>query len=157
MYIPYEKGTSEQIKRIAEKHRIDVIFTKGKDLKSKLSMATKTANIFDEEGIVYSVSCGESGCNMKYIGQTGRKLEERIKEHERDARTKNKEQKISGLSEHIKNNGHSLKRKNIKILAREKDYQKRIFKEASCISKERKLMNKKDEKVEISQIRKGIL
>ena len=65
--------------------------------------------------------------------------------------------KISGLSEHIKNSGHALKRENIKILAREKDYQKRIFKEASCISKERKLMNKKDEKVEISQIWKRIL
>ena len=28
MYIPYEKGTSEKIKRIAGKHRIDDVFIK---------------------------------------------------------------------------------------------------------------------------------
>ena len=51
MYIPYEKGTSEKIKRMAGKHRIKVIFTKGKRLKSILS-TKKKSNVFKEEGIV---------------------------------------------------------------------------------------------------------
>ena len=32
-------------------------------------------------GVVYEVECLEEGCGMKYIGQTGRSLYERMKEH----------------------------------------------------------------------------
>ena len=98
---------------------------------------------------------------MKYIGQTGRTLEERIKEHERDARTKEDKdiKNISGLSEHMKKHGHTIKRENIRIVAREKDYKKRLFKEAMLIikEKEKELMNKKEEKVEVSNIWRKIL
>ena len=32
-------------------------------------------------GVVYEIQCKEEGCSKKYIGQTGRSLYERIKEH----------------------------------------------------------------------------
>ena len=32
-------------------------------------------------GIVYEIKCKEEGCSKKYIGQTGRTLYERIREH----------------------------------------------------------------------------
>ena len=38
-------------------------------------------------GVVYEVSCSE--CNMKYIGETGRSLQERLKEHKYAVRTAN--------------------------------------------------------------------
>ena len=47
-----------------------------------------------KRGVVYEIECMEDGCRKKYVGQTGRSLYERIKEHniynERDRENENK-------------------------------------------------------------------
>ena len=70
---------------------------------------------------------------MEYIGQTGRQLKCRIKEHEADSKLdfrkksgKKKKDKLSGLSEHLKKKKHQLDWNSIKILAKENNYWKRI-------------------------------
>ncbi|XP_057305306.1 uncharacterized protein LOC130642235 [Hydractinia symbiolongicarpus] len=56
LFLPYEKGISEQIARD------------------------------NESGVVYKVTCGD--CGKYYIGETGRKLTTRIKEHKNGAKIK---------------------------------------------------------------------
>ena len=53
--------------------------------------------------------CKSKMCKMEYIGETGRQLKIRMKEHETDSKidfrkksVKKKKDKLSGLSEHLK-------------------------------------------------------
>ena len=68
---------------------------------------------------------------MEYIGETGRQLKIRMKEHETDSKVdfrkksgKKKKDKLSGLSEHLKKKKHQLDWSSIKILAKENNYWK---------------------------------
>merc|ERR1712035_65031 len=63
---------------------IDVVFTRGQNLKQKL--ATSKGQKLDKQGVIYSVKCKNKRCKMEYIGQTGRQLKCRIKEHEADSK-----------------------------------------------------------------------
>ena len=56
MFMPYEKGISEKIKRVAKKSRVEIIFTKGQTLKNKLANNTRS-NLMDTEGVVYMAGC----------------------------------------------------------------------------------------------------
>ena len=53
LFLPYERGYGEKIKRIAKKHGIEVIFTRRQSLKQKLS--TPRGKKLEKQGVVYSV------------------------------------------------------------------------------------------------------
>ena len=77
--MPYEKGTSEQLKRVADKHGSGVIFTRSLSLKSDLLTNPFKSGIACR--FLYKKTCS---CCKKYFGETGRTIEERIKEHQAD-------------------------------------------------------------------------
>ena len=72
----------------------------------------------ESSGVVYEVDC--INCVKKHISETGRKLKERIKEHKDDLEKPRKEEKITGLSQHMKTAGHNPDWDNVKIIYREK-------------------------------------
>ena len=75
----YEKGIAEQLKPVANRCGLKMIFTTSLPLKSKLPINPfKNCSAC---GVVYKVTCS---CYKKYIEETGRTIEERIKEHQRD-------------------------------------------------------------------------
>ena len=84
LFLPHEKGYGEKFKRIAKKHGIEVIFTRGQALKQKLS--TPREKKLEKQGIVNSVRCKSKRCKMEYIEKTGRQLKIRMKEHEADSK-----------------------------------------------------------------------
>lgn len=94
------------------------IFTKTKDKISNLNKSSA----------VYQVSCD---CGQKYIGQSGRRISERMKEHKDNIRLKSPK---SALAKHGLIEGHhfSFEEKDIKILTQESHRKKREFKE-SCL------------------------
>ena len=113
-FVPYEKGKSEQLKCVANKYGLEVIFTRSLSLKSKLR-----TNPFKSDstcGVVYKVTCS---CCKKYFGETGRTIEERIKEHQADVNNEKSVEKITGLSQHLRESRHTPNWKEIEILARE--------------------------------------
>ena len=77
LFMPYEKGISEQLKRVADKYGLGVIFTRSLSLKSDLLTNPFRSGIACR--FVYKKTCS---CCKKYFGETGRTIEERIKEHE---------------------------------------------------------------------------
>ena len=86
-----------------------MIFTRGQNLKQKLS--TPRGKKLEKQGVIYSVRCKSKKCKMEYIGDQGRQLEIRKKEHETDSKVdfrnksgKKKNDKLSGLSKHNINN-----------------------------------------------------
>ena len=60
---------SDPFKKMACEERDCVICMEGIDVDCRM------------RGVVYEIMCKEEGCNRKYIGQTGRSLYERMKEH----------------------------------------------------------------------------
>ena len=155
MYLPYEKGISENIARISRKFNVKLVNTKGKSLQ-KLVKPKSTTNLNNEKesGVVYKVSC--ENCDKKYIGETGRRLETRIKEHKKGA--EGEKENVSGLSQHIKQTKHKIKFDDVEILHRESDYTKRKFKEALAIKKgNEQLMNKKEEIKLLSDVWENII
>ena len=76
MFIPYEKGVAEKLKRVASKYGFTTAFTKTKDLRGQIR--TKQNNKMETSGVVYEVDC--NNCFKKYTGETGRTLKEIIKE-----------------------------------------------------------------------------
>ena len=83
-------------------------------------------------------------CDKYTIGDTGRAIEKRMKEHERGANYD--QEKASGLSQHLKQTNHEANFNDVKVLYKEKDFRKRRFKEAFTIKKHKSnLLNRKEE------------
>ena len=67
-------------------------------------------------GAIYEVDC--NNCLKKYTGKAGRKLKERMKEHNDNGEKSRKYKKVTGLLKHMKNTGHSIARDDIRIILR---------------------------------------
>ena len=131
-----------------------VIFRRSLSLKSKLQ--TNLCKSDSTCRVVYKITCS---CCKKYVGETGRTIEERIKEHQADVNNKRSVEKITGLSQHLRESRHTPNWKEIEILARENNIVKRKFKESVAISQKKKdnLLNKKEERKVISDIWSAII
>ena len=154
LFLPYEKRISEQLKRVANKYSLEVIFTRSLSLKSKLR--TNPFKSDSTRGVVYKVTCS---CYKKYFGETERTIEKRIKEHQADVNNEKSVEKMTGLSQHLRESRHTPNWKEIEILAKENNIVKRKFKESVAISQEKKdnLLNKKEERKVISDIWSAII
>ena len=154
LFMPYEKGIAEQLKRVANRYGLEVIFTRSLSLKSKLP--TNPFKSCSTCGVVYKVTCS---CYKRYIGETGRTIEKRIKEHQADVNNQKSIEKITGLSQHLRESRHTPIWKEVEIIAKENNIVKRKFKESVAITQERKdnLLNKKEERKVISDIWSAII
>ena len=96
-------------------------FYKSKNSLLKIfSKKIKCYNKF-ENPCVYKINC--LNCNQCYVGQTGRTIAIRRKEHERLS-------EFSAVSNHVKNTGHSIDFQNPEILCCEGDLRKRLILES---------------------------
>ena len=77
--------------------------------------------------VVYQIDCKD--CPGKYIGQTKRYLQDRIKGH----RYNHKE--VTALHQHQENNGHTFDFQNPKVLVKEKHLRARLIHEAIQVKK----------------------
>ena len=80
----------------------------------------------DEMGVVYRIPCGE--CDAVYIGETGRPVQERMKEHERDVRLARCQ--TSAVAEHANATGHGPSWNDVKCIDRDPHWHTRRVKEA---------------------------
>ena len=65
-----------------------------------------------QDGVVYKIPCE---CGKVYIGETGRAMQDRIKEHDRDIRLA-RTQTGSAVSEHANETGHLPIWKEVKFI-----------------------------------------
>ena len=155
LYLPYEKGIAEKISRIAARYSVAVIHINNTSLKNRVNYKRRQANKTEEQGVVYEVYCKD--CEKVYIGETGRQLNTRLIGHKKGAHNID-DNKISGLSYHIKNTGHNTDWKSPKILFKENSFIKRNFKEGLAIKRcEGHSMNKKEETKIISDMWENLL
>ena len=67
-----------------------------------------------QDGVVYKIPCE---CGKVYIGETGRAMQDRIKEHDRDIRPSRTQ--TSAVSEHANKTGHLPIWKEVKFIDRD--------------------------------------
>lgn len=110
------------------------------NLKDKLPLLSKS-------DCIYSVSCID--CPDIYIGQTSQALKKRLTLHKSDIRL---HPDRCALALHASNNGHQFDLNNVKILAVESNYDKRLFLEMCFINDHSNSVNKKTDIKSLSSI-----
>jgi hypothetical protein len=130
--LPYIKKTAEKIRRECSKLNIRAVFKSSDTIGKRLTKVKPRQQTLETKNCIYSLECK---CGKKYIGETCRPLEKRIKEHKKNIT----EMKIgsSTLAEHIIENNklarkklHALNETEIKIIGKEDNLTRRKIHEA---------------------------
>ena len=100
----------EPLYNCLEQQGIRTIFKSETTLRSHLVRPKDTVDPAKQDGMVYRIPC-ECG---KVIGETGRSMHERIKEHDRDIRLTRTQ--TSAISEHAHNTSHYLLCNEVKFI-----------------------------------------
>ena len=149
MCLPYVRGLSEQIRRILDRLEIGVVF-KPDSWKASMMVGVKDAvEAGKKSGVVYEIEC--ETCDKMYIGETGRSIKKRVKEHRSQA--KNGHTELSAVAEHVLE-GHCVKW-DPKIFASATTTRERRIKEALLIhgkDKLGKITLNRDKGLEVSDI-----
>ena len=103
--IPYVQNVSEAIRRVLAPLNIRTCFKPHRTLRSLLVHVKDPIPPEGRKGVVYQISC--SDCPATYVGQTGRTLEHRIKEHKYALTSGNIDK--SAVAEHMAMTGHTIK------------------------------------------------
>ena len=128
--IPYVSGLSEDIRRICRCFDIRVVFRSGPTLRSQLTKLKDKLPIETRSGVVYRIPC--SSCDRSYIGETIRRLGDRVKEHKKAC--VRCETVVSAIAEHAWNEGHPIAWENTKVIGTDN---RRVIKEAMLINSDR--------------------
>ena len=99
-------------------------------------------------GLVYHIKC--QSCEHTYIGETGRNMGVRFKEHTTRKNTN------SAVKEHLEATNHRCSMENVKILEREENWYKRKIKEAIMIQRHQPTLNR-DKGLELPPVYSSLL
>ena len=120
--IPYVQGVSEPISRILTQVGIGMAL-KPHDTSSLFRKPKDAINFEQKRGLVYQISYRD--CNAVYVGETGRSVRTRKREHADAVKTFNT--KKSALSQHVMDFDHRIDWDNVKILISESHaYRRRV-------------------------------
>ena len=82
--LPYIKGVSEVFRRCLQQQGVCTVFKSDTTLRSHLVRPKDPLEPFKQDGVVCKIPCE---CGKVYIGETGRAMLDRIKEHDGDQYT----------------------------------------------------------------------
>ena len=101
--IPYIRGTSETIQRIFKPYNIRVAHKPITTLRRLLTNVKDRDDPLNRPGAVYKIACND--CDSIYIGETGRNLKTRLKEHQRATK---KNDCNNHIAQHHQRTGHDI-------------------------------------------------
>ena len=130
----YIKGLSENLQRIYRKHGVNVYHKPDNTLRSLLVKVKDKDTPTQKSNAIYHLQCGD--CEKDYIGETGRGVGVRFKEHI------NLKHSTSAITEHMKKAKHKFTTDQIKILGCEDHVMKRRVKETLAIRKSKPSLNR---------------
>ena len=110
--IAFTPEITNNLKIPFKKHNMYMVFSNRGRLKDILGSTKDKSDHLEKSGI-YEIDCGD--CDMKYVGQTRRKLKTRFKEH-MDAIKNNQTQKSSVAAHVLDNNHWNISQNNLKLL-----------------------------------------
>ena len=108
---PYIKGTSERVARILKQYNIKLAHKPTRTLKHELCHLKDKRLTQDAAGVIYRLDCND--CDAVYVGETGRQVKDRMREHQSDIL---KAKPVSKVYSHVNASGHSFDFQNVRIL-----------------------------------------
>ena len=132
--LPYIKGLSENMQRLFRTHNVPTYHKPFNTLRNVLVKPKDNIPKDQQCGLVYQISC--QNCDNTYIGETGRNMGTRFKEHTSRKGTN------SAMKEHLETAGHRCTLDEVKILDKEDNWYKRKVKEAISIQRHRPSLNR---------------
>ena len=79
--VPYIPKTAEKFKRLCKSRGIQVHFKSTNTLRTALGNPKDKDPQANQTGVIYQYQCPHINCSSSYIGESGRSLGERVKEH----------------------------------------------------------------------------
>ena len=151
--IPYIRGISEATERIFRKYDIATAMKPCSTLRKELVHPKDKVDKLKTSGVIYGVPCKD--CDAIYIGETGRPLATRIKEHKKEVdeientiKTRQQRKDLKGvlfksaITDHAIHNQHTINWEETRIKDKENTRFNRVIKESICIMKEQKTINR---------------
>ena len=149
--MPYVRGVSESLRRILAPLRIRLCFKPCQTVGQLLSRAKDRVLDLDKSNIVYRVPC--AGCAASYVGQTRRRLAQRLEEHKRSVTAG--DFVSSALAEHAWTEGHHVSWDSVSVLASAPDLTTRLALESVHIRSTAHALNR--DRGSLSSIYDGLL
>lgn len=135
---PYIKGVSEKVGKLLNDYNIKLSNKSSNTLRKHLCKLKDKRDKIKTSQVVYQLDCVD--CNTKYTGETGRELEIRIGEHQRNIRNRDQN---SMIYRHLDSSGHrDMKWEDVKILCKAREIHTRLFVEASYTLVDRNNVNR---------------
>ena len=122
--VPYMPGTGEKFRKMCKRKGIQVHFKGTNTLRTVLGNPKDKDAKNNRTGIIYHYKCPQINCPSTYIGESGRSLGERIKEHFKAP---------SPIHLHSTTTGHPMDPEQFSIVHKEVNSQSRTIKEAMSI------------------------
>ena len=145
--LPYVGQVTDALARNIRKAGVAVHMKPFNTLRQHLVHPKDKVTQEDKSGLVYQIKCGD--CEASYVGETGRKLKERVKEHHKN--------KASPIGEHLSRASHSFTNDEVSILHQEPDWFRRGVAEAIYIHRETPSLNKDSGRHNLPAIYREIL
>ena len=136
--LPYVRHLAESIRRILVPLNVRVCFRPHRTLKQSLVRLKDHTPPEKKAGVVYRIPCGT--CGRAYIGQTGRTLDQRLKEHKRALTSGNPAH--SAVAEHAMEEMHVINWGEAQVVDSHPHYTQRCTLEAWHIRSERNNLNR---------------
>ena len=124
MVVPYYRGLHESLKKVCNRHGVQVYFKGGNTIKNLLLAPKDQDPILKKSGVIYRYICDGVDCDEEYIGESSRVFGERFKEHQKAP---------SPIFDHFNTTGHSITIDIFSIVGREDQNLDRAIKEALFI------------------------
>lgn len=128
--IPYVKGQSETIRRKLANEGLPISFKPYRTIGQMVQTPKDQIEMAEQRGVVYWIPSYGSK-NQSYVGETGRQLKTRVKEHMDDVRLGRKEK--SAVSRFVYSEGIGMDWKNVRILDKDFNWKGRKIKESWMI------------------------
>ena len=149
-FLPYVRGTTDKISKILRQHNIKTIFDTDTKIERYLSSIKDKIHL-DGKGI-YEIPCKD--CTGVYIGETGRRISNRVIEHRNCLR---RDEKTSALVQHERKHSHQVDLQEAKVIAPVSNHRQRIIREAIEIEKRPHNFNKRDDSLRLPSAWKPIV
>jgi hypothetical protein len=150
--IPFIEQLSYKISRVLRKFDIRTVMVPGATIRNIACLTKDKIAMEETPNCVYVIGCSE--CDATYVGETKRRLKNRITEHK--AAVRNANDKDSALSEHAIEKLHIPDWNSIKIVSKDRDFRTRRFKEAVAIFNQKNPLNR-NEGMKISETFKPLI
>ena len=141
--VPYMPNTGEKFKKLCKKKGIQVHFKGTNTLRMSLGNAKDKHPKNNQIGIIYHYQCPHINCPSAYIGESGRSLGERVKEHFKAP---------SPIHHHSTTTGHPMDPDQFNILHKEVNSHSRTIKEATFICMQDPTLNRNLGKYQLPDI-----